>query len=98
MIGFFEFLMQNAEFILVFVIAGALFGFVQGLGESWKYKLAGVGLGLFFWGSSCLLWSFVWTTVITSATMQRARSTKLNRPGTSSLTIAVTSRSLRMFT
>lgn len=50
MIGFFEFLMQNAEFILVFVIAGALFGFVQGLGESWKYKLAGVGVGVIFWG------------------------------------------------
>ncbi|QEG12115.1 hypothetical protein OMEGA_47 [Klebsiella phage vB_KaeM_KaOmega] len=50
MIGFFEFLIQNAEFILVFVIAGALFGFVQGLGESWKYKLAGVGVGVIFWG------------------------------------------------
>ncbi|UTC25238.1 hypothetical protein P7_048 [Pectobacterium phage vB_PcaM_P7_Pc] len=50
MIGFFEFLMQYAEVILVFVVAGALFGFVQGLGESWKYKLAGVGAGVIFWG------------------------------------------------
>lgn len=50
MIGFFEFLIKNADMILIFVIAGALFGLVQGLGESWKHKLAGVGVGVIFWG------------------------------------------------
>lgn len=50
MIGFFEFLVKNADMILIFVIAGALFGLVQGIGESWKHKLAGIGVGVIFWG------------------------------------------------
>lgn len=50
MIGFFEFMANNAVVILIFVIGGAFFGFAQGLGESWKHKLAGVGVGVIFWG------------------------------------------------
>lgn len=50
MISFFEFLVKNADIILMFVVVGLLFGLVQGLGESWKYKLAGAGLGVIFWG------------------------------------------------
>lgn len=48
--GFFEFLFKNADVILVFVIGGVFMGLVQGLGESWKHKLAGVGVGVIFWG------------------------------------------------
>ena len=50
MMGFFEFMANNAVVILVFVIGGAFFGLMQGLGESWKHKLAGVGVGVIFWG------------------------------------------------
>lgn len=50
MIGFFEFMANNAVVILIFVIGGVGIGFVQGLGESWKPKLAGVGVSVILWG------------------------------------------------
>lgn len=50
MIGFFEFMANNAVAILIFVIVGAFIGFAQGLGESWKPKLAGVGVSVILWG------------------------------------------------
>lgn len=50
MMGFFEFLVKNADMILVLVFVGALFGVVTGLGESWAHKLVGVGIGVIVWG------------------------------------------------
>lgn len=50
MMGFFEFLVKNADMILVLVLVGALFGVVSGLGESWGRKLIGVGIGVIVWG------------------------------------------------
>lgn len=50
MMGYFEFLANNSVTVLVFVVAGILFGFTQGLGDSWKDKMAYAGIGVVFWG------------------------------------------------
>lgn len=50
MIGFFEFMANNAVVILFFVVGGFLFGLLQGLGEPWKDKMVGAGVGVIIWG------------------------------------------------
>lgn len=58
MIGFFEFMVNNAIVILFFVVGGALFGLISSIGESWKDKMVGVGVGVVFWGfilAPCIL-------------------------------------------
>lgn len=50
MIGFFEFMENNAVFILAFVIAGFLLGLAQSLGDPWKDKLCYAGFAVVIWG------------------------------------------------
>lgn len=50
MLGFFEYLSQNLQGVILFVVVGIVYGFLVGLGESWSDKFKYVGIGVLMWG------------------------------------------------